>query len=1085
VGGFELSLLGPVRARVDGEPLVLGGRRQRAVLARLALAGGDPVDVDRLIDDLWAGSPPASATGTLQSYVSNLRRILGDTGATIERVGDAYRLVVPEGASASAAFEADVAEASRATAAGDPAAAVTALDRALERWHGPALADYAEEPWARTPAVRLDQLRAGAAEARDAAQHQLGGARPAPEAGDDRAPAGVVPLPPAVRERRSRSGFVGRDPQVATVLDAWEAVRAGERRIVSVAGEAGVGKTRLAQEAAVAVHRSGGHVLWGRCAAESLIAFQPVVEALRVALRSIDPEFTRSLVETRPALGALAPDLVGEAAAARAERFELYEALADLLGEVTVAYPVLLVIDDLQWADPSTVTLIDQVLRHPRAGRILLLCTVRRPAGRPTVEVDRVLADARRDGLLTTLELGGLGRDEVATLLAERGVEADDRTVAALAERTGGNPFFIESLTEHGALAGGEGRDLPESVREVLDGRLAALGEQAATVLAAAAVIGMRVDLTVLAAVTGLDQGDLLDVVDEAVAADVLAEDEDIGWVAFPHALVRQALLARLSRNREARLHLHVAEAVEALPHGPDHAATVAHHLLAGGRACPPERAVAAALAAGQRALDRVADEEAVIWARRALEAERAAEAAGRPLPSARDDALLLEARATRLLGDLDGARRLVDRVVADARSRGDAVALARAAQEAAMLSGAVGMSFSGLDPDLIALIDEALVLVGPEHPAERAALLAWSSLALNGGDDRDGQDRLSILSLEAASELPDDDPGQALSLFARRMAVGGPPGLDERLTLLGPLRRAARGWSELETVTRVLTLNDLLEAGRVKEAEAELADLRAFVAPFHRPALDTYVAFFESVLALLHGDVDRAAERSDHALTIGTPAHGGNAATAWAGQAFLIARERGELAGLVGPLADLVEAEPLVPVWRIGLAMALLAAGDPDRARAEAHAYLRDGRVTVERRSVLRYIVDALAAEVAWLLDDVPLAEALAIDLAPISHRVGVAGLGAACIGHLTRYHGLVLAVLGDLDAAEALLEEAARLAREARFGPELARALVERAIVLRRRDAPGDADLAATLDAEGRALAADLAIALTEPPA
>jgi hypothetical protein len=95
------------------------------------------------------------------------------------------------------------------------------------------------------------------------------------------------------------------------------------------------------------------------------------------------------------------------------------------------------------------------------------------------------------------------------------------------------------------------------------------------------------------------------------------------------------------------------------------------------------------------------------------------------------------------------------------------------------------------------------------------------------------------------------------------------------------------------------------------------------------------------------------------------------------------------------------------------------------------------------------------------------------------------VAGLGAASIGHMTRYHGLVLAVLGELDAAEALLEEAARLAREARFGPELARALVERAIVLRRRNAPDDEQLAATLDAEGRALASDLGIALTEPAA
>ncbi|MGN6692913.1 MAG: BTAD domain-containing putative transcriptional regulator, partial [Aquihabitans sp.] len=1118
--------------------------------------------------------PPPSATSTLQSYLSHLRKALGGGASLIERVGAAYRLQLPDGALDADRFAALVEQAG--SASGTTRLAV--LDEALGLWSGRAIADFADEEWARGDAVRLEQLHLTALQDRfdvllDLGRHALAvgeleaavaehplhepfaaqlvlalyrcgrqaealravertrttlatevgvglgpeltdladrvllqdptldladvppdepgrppnaGAEAAGPTDDDGESTEIpLPLPPAVAERRTRSAFVGREAERAALDDAWQAAMAGERHLLVVAGEAGVGKTRLAQETCRALHAKGAYVLWGRCTPEQLIAYQPIVESLRTALRSLPVDRVRELVEPRPALGLLLPELAGDVdLPARAGPFELYESLADLLGEVTLATPMLLVIDDLQWADPSTLTLLDQVLANPRGGRVLIIATIRRPAGRPTAEVDRFLAEARRARRYSAIDLEGLDREATSELLGERGVAVDGQELDALLERTAGNPLFIESLADP-ADAGSftDARDLPASVRDLFDLRFGEVDERTATVAVAAAVIGQRVDIDLLGAVTKLDQADLLDVLDEGIEAGLFAEDEDIGWVTFPHALVRQALIARTTRNREARLHVAVADALEARPPGPDHAMTLAQHLFAAGRACPPHRAATAAIAAGRRALEVVADEEAVIWARRALDVLAPVADGSAAWGTLQAESLLLLAEAHRLCSRLADARSALAGVTDLARAAGDGALLARAAQQWALVTGAIGFSFGGLDDELIALIDEALAALGPDDHAERATLLAWSSLALNPGDDRDGQEALSIAALEAAAEVPDQAHVQALALFARHIAVGGAPGLDERTSLLAPLRSAARGWSEMEVLARSLAVIDLLEADRVPEAEAAMDDLRSFVEPFRRPALDTFVAFFDAMWALLRGDLDEADERSNHGLAVGAEAHGDNAATAWAGQQFLLAIERGTIGSFVEELAGMVESQPLVPVWGIGLARALVANGERGRAVEVAHSYISGPGLDVNTRSVARYMVAALAAEVCWLTGDQLLADHLLVELAPISHRVSMAGLAAGTQGPLTRHHGLALAVAGDLDAAEALLEVAAASAEANGFRPAQAHALWERAEVLRRRGAEGDQAEAERCAAQATALAAETGVALVLP--
>ncbi|CAN5397998.1 BTAD domain-containing putative transcriptional regulator [soil metagenome] len=1183
--GLDVSLLGPLRARRDGAELVLGGRRQRAVLARLALAAGEVVATERLVDELWLGEPPPSATNTLQSYVSVLRGILGpgvDGRPAIERVGEGYRLALPPGASAASRFEDLVARSTQADAA--PAERLAALDRALALWHGSAVADFADEPWAQGHAVRLDELRLAALGARfelllDAGRHasvvgdleaavaahplregftaqlvtalyrcgrqaealraferlraHLGeelGLDPSPElaelasrvldhdpdlaavpgaievaaepgtasshlgpAGPVEAvppPVGPLALPPAVTERRARTEFVGRTAELAELEAVWRQVEAGDRQLVALAGEPGMGKTRLAQRFARWVHDQGGHVLWGRCTAENLIAYQPAVEAIRTALRSVSPERSRALVQPRPALGLLLPDLAtgsgdGDGTPTPAEQYGLYEALADLVGDVAASAPLMFVVDDLQWADLSTLGLIEHLLRSDRTRRLLVVGTVRRPAGRPTPDLDRLLADLRRDQRLLTLSVDGLGPGDVARLLAAQGIEGGDELAATVARRTGGNPFFVESLADQGGdLARADARSMPDSVRDLLDQRLGALDAEASRVLTAAAVIGLRVDLGLLGSVSGLAPDRLLDVVDAAVLAGLLAEDEDLGWVTFPHALVRQALIARTTRNREAQLHLKVADAVESGPDVLHRAATLAQHLLDAGRACPPERASAAAIGAGRHALFVLADEEARTWAARALEVLDGAGIDARAESDRwrlRAEALMLVVTARRHLGDREAALATAAVVIEEARSHGDALLLAAAAQESALATAGVGFSFGARDDRLIGLLEEALAVLPAGHPAEEASLLAWSSIALSGSVDEVAvQQELSARARSAAAELAGRPDVEAITLLARRLATAGPVDLEERLEARPGLLAASRGWFELEVAAQVVSVVDLLESDQVTSARAAKERLRRFLSPYGRPAFDAYVDFLDACFALLEGDLAAAADHSNRGLEAGEPFHCGNALQAWSGQQFMAARERGTLAELVPMVAEMVEQFPSMPVWRTALASCLAAWGDHAGARAAYQPLFVDGELTVMPTTSLFYTAVGQLAEVCWVVGDADAARVLAQAIEPHVERLGVIGLGAVCLGPMHRPFGHALAAAGDLDGAARALGRAAERCEADGFGPFLARSLADRATVLEARSGPGDRGEAAELRQRAEALATDLAIHL-----
>ena len=434
----------------------------------------------------------------------------------------------------------------------------------------------------------------------------------------------------------------------------WKEAVAGERRVVLFGGEPGVGKTRLAAAlAAFAYEEGGGVVLAGRCDEDLGVPYQPFVEALRHFVDHTPPEHLRDrlgryggeLVRLLPEVAERLPDLAPPLRSdPETERYRLFDAVAGWLAAVSSEQPLLLVLDDLQWAAKPTLLLLRHVLHAAEPLRLLVVATYRDTdigRGHPLGEL---LADLRRDTGVERIALSGLTVAGVVGYLEAASGHAlndEDDTALALAihDETDGNPFFIREVLRHLAETGGiaerDGRwgptvdidrlGIPEGVRDVVGRRLSRLSDLANQALTAAAVIGTAFDVAVVGPVCGLDDDELLAALEEAEAARIVAEVPSIApRYRFAHRLVRDTLYDELSAGRRARLHRRAAEAIESVHAGRlgEHLSALANHY---SRAAAPAgetagKAVGYAVQAGERALAQLAHDEAVAWYHRALD---------------------------------------------------------------------------------------------------------------------------------------------------------------------------------------------------------------------------------------------------------------------------------------------------------------------------------------------------------------------------------------------------------------------------------------------------------------------------------
>jgi class 3 adenylate cyclase/tetratricopeptide (TPR) repeat protein len=908
-----------------------------------------------------------------------------------------------------------------------------------------------------------------------------------------------LPLPPSLASPGRI--FVGRDAEVERLTQRWKEAQAGEARLVLVGGEPGIGKTRLAAELAHRLYGDGGLVLAGRCDEDLGVPYQPFVDALRHFVdHTPADELRRGLGRYRGELVRLLPELPDRIADLPAplrsdpetERYRLFDAVAAWLAEVSAEAPVLLVLDDLQWAAKPTLLLLRHVLRFPERLRLLVVATYRDSdigRGHPLTEL---LDDVRRQPGLERLGLSGLdGAGVVAFVAQAAGELTEQQEVLArvIWDETEGNPFFVAEVLRHLAETGGverrQGRwqmtvpveelGIPEGIRGVVGRRLSRLPDVANRVLALAAVVGLEFETAVLQAAGDFADDDLLSALEEAEAARLLIEvPGPVSRYEFTHSLVRATLYDELSSARRVLFHKKVAEAIETLHAGrlDDHLPALAHHYArASAPAARTAKAIEYARRAGDRALSQLAHDEAVAYYRSALDLLDVADAT--PDEPVRLELLVSLGEAERRAGEpmcretLLAAARL-------ARELGDAGTLARAAL--ANLRGNLYSAAGVVDSDRVEMLDAALTAVGEGDSPTRARLLASIAQELVFSGDADRCRRLSDDGLAMARRLGDPAVVAAV-LVARYHTICGPDTLPERRADTAELLTLSERIGDPSLRSRGLWIayRSAVESADLESADRYLEANDRLTAELGQPTLRWAYCWDRDGRVLLGGRVDEADRLVREAFELGRATGQPDADLFLAAQLFQVRFEQGRLEEVEELLSEAAAQAPGMPALR---AMQALLASELERlddARARFEELAREDFADVPFDVYwLRTLTDAAA--VCARLGDTGRAAVLARLLAPYGDQLVVAiRLVSGSVAH---YRGMLAATLGRFDEAEFHFEAAE--ATHIRIGAPtwLARTRLERARLLLRRELPGDGERARELLATVRSTAAELGL-------
>ena len=867
------------------------------------------------------------------------------------------------------------------------------------------------------------------------------------------APAGVgerdtaeepVPLPVELRARAA-STMVGREPELAE-LEAWLAAGSDgdelrSERLMLLSGEAGVGKTRLLAEVAQRAHSAGTLVLAGRATDENLVPFQPFLEALgrytetaslaqlRVVAHRSGSELSRLIPELRRRLPELPPTESGNP---ETERYRLFEAAVDLLRELAASAPVLIVLDDLHWADRPTLMLLRHLARASRPGSVSILGAYR-ATERWSEDFGAALTGMRHERLLRQLEIDGLPEPEARQLVGLRVGETPSAEFShALYEETEGNPFFIEEIVRHLADSGIEAHTagarelrqigLPDDVRDVISRRLDRLSEDAAETVRVASVIGRDFELGLLEGVLGLEEERFLSALEEALSAGLVVEHPaKSDRYAFAHALVRETLYGGMSTARRARLHRRVGLALEGQdPEAYAHA--LALHFTRAAQPEDAERAIRYAVRAAEQAAGMLAHDQAAEHYESALSVlDRFA-----PREGTRRCQLLLELGAARIRsGERPRAWPVFREAATLAAELGDSDSLAQAAIGA---SRRFVQPPGVVDTELIALLDQALAETPAAPSVTRVRLLSCLAAALYFSERRDEMRRLSAGATVLAAELG-DARAVALAAAARRRAYWGPSHLERRLADSTQLLQAAREANDLELTLQghAWLVVDLLETGDRAAVEAQIAAFTAGASTLREPLFDWQIGVWRAMRALLAGQLDAAERLTAEALSFGVRSEGITAPQYYAIQIIAIRREQLRIGELESSARTLMQANPDRPAWRAGLAVLLAETGRPEEARAELDRVAVDDFADIPRDGDWLTCVTLLADAVV-ALGDAERARLLYELLLPQRRANVVIGLAAVCLGSSARYLGRLALTMDDRASARAHLEAAVR---------------------------------------------------------
>jgi predicted ATPase/DNA-binding SARP family transcriptional activator len=1100
---MDFRILGPLEVDDDGRSVELGGIRQRALLALLLLRRNEVVAADRLVEDLYGGRPPPTASKSLQAHVSRLRSALRPKSRLHTRAGGYMLELGADELDADRAARL-LADGRRERAAGDHDAAAQSLDAALALWRGPPLADVAYDGFAQDEVARLEELRLECLEERiDAdldrgrhtevagelerlvAEHPLrerfrcqlmlalyrcgrqaealaayqNGRRVLLEElglepgralqGLERAILKHDPAldarPPRPQKRvdgdaragrRAAGVFVGRERELREILTAFDDARSGTGRLVLLTGEAGIGKSRLADELAGQAQTRGANVLWGRCwEAGGAPAYWPWVQALRSYVRDQDPETLRRQLGTGiPDLAHLLLDLhelfpdVPELHDLESDgaRFRLFDAVATFLRNASEETPLLLVLDDLHVADEPSLLMLQFVASGIADARVTLLAIYRDPDPGRTDEEDVRLADLGRAASVR-IALGGLAETDVASYVRSTAdVEPPTSVVDAIVRETEGNPLFVGEVVRLLTAEGQIDRPLhaswhltvPRGVRDVIGRRLRHVSPECIETMTLASVLGREFGLDALERLSGRATDELLEVLDPAVAARVVSDvPGTTGRLRFAHALIRDTLYDGVTPARRVALHRRAGEVLEALyaRHREPHLTELAHHFAVAAPGGDVPKAVDYARQAGAHASQLLAHEEAARLYELALSV-LALDSADASLECVLNVEL---GESLSRAGDLARARDAFLRAAAIARSRGDAEALAAAALG---YGGRIVWARPAGDRLVVSLLEEALGMLGEEDSPVRTRVLSRLASALR--DERDFERRIRIgQAAVAAAHRLGDDATLAYALAGLCAAQHGLADQERQLATARQLREVAGAIGDRESVGDALTAEVLVHAARndFVATRAKLTTYAALAAELAQPSQAWLARALEVMLVLQDGRFDDAEQLVPAAYELGRRAQEIEAFSAYALQLYILRRERGRLEEAREPLARAAAKSPARPVFRS--AHAALAIQLDDRAGARrAFEELAAGDFEIVPRDNEWLMAAAFLAETARALGDTARMSILYDELAPRADW-STANPPEGSLGSVAGTLGLLAAGLGrDGDAADHL---------------------------------------------------------------
>ena len=897
--------------------------------------------------------------------------------------------------------------------------------------------------------------------------------------------------------RLTSTPLMGRSAVLSAVHNAFGGTRGGRGQAIVLFGEAGIGKTRMADEIIRLGQAHGLRPVGARCHdMQGAPALWPWIQIARQLTTSLDTDDRDALSSGGGPLAALVPgwaptnpnDSASETPLHDGDdRFRLFESVTTLMRRVATEAPLLVVLDDLHWSDPASVMLARYAVRELRRDPVVLVGLYRDTDVRSGDPLHAVLGDLANEAEGFRLE--GLDPDQVSDFCEHvAGFAVPGVLATALHAQTGGNPLFLVEVLR---LLASEGRlgapdsptpeaiPLPQTVRHTLQRRLDTLPPTTRSVLEQASIVGSEFDLEILDAALATGDG-LASALDGALRARLVQRVPGVsGRFRFVHDLIRETLNAGLTIAERARVHRRAAEAIVRTRSATleDHYASLAHHYLESASTDAARKAVDFAARGAARAIASCSFELAVQLFERALRGldQLDAETGGT------DESI--RTRATILI-DMGHALWQSGRREEARSTHLAAASLARRLDDASLLAhAAIGLSGRNDIPmdfpdSSVRLMEEALEALPRNDSRLRVRLLAHLVRAKYFGDERERLVGWAREAVEIANRL--GDPGARFAaLEALHYALLEPAHLEERRVVSKQLPGLARrtGSVRFEALGWLWRAFDLLQVPDIAAADAAIARFEDAADRLRQPFYEWLAAGLRATRAQMKGRLDETERLVFRAFELGQRANSPNALAFFGTQLFHLRVEQGRVDELMPMIQRIVDERPALPVFRIGIPLIHTLAGRREEARAGfeqiAAQDFRDVAHDLHRLPML-----GSAAHVCAYLGDERRAEMLLEALRPEAGRIVIAGVATYWGGSIDASLGRLEETLGRFDEAEALFGSAADDA--CRAGARLleAHVVIDRARVLRKRGRPEDVALARDLEKRARATYADLGI-------